>query len=490
MVIRGSGIVASRILQRLIDDRDRHGAQTQIVHVFRTYVDRRPRPERLHAAPGRRRLGLPGLQLPEVGVGRPAEEPDASAGGRRPRGALQGHRRHQHPGPQALAGAAGARPARGLVPHRDRARCSRSCRPTRAGRSRGSRPADGVLELRAQLRHRLHRPRGRHRRAPALRRPARAQRRRTQPARPSRRRAHLRGPRAPPAGTAACTPRARRPSAATSPASTRSSACRSRRRRSPTTWPGRASASGSGRSARSASGCRWARGQGGLSRAPDPERTPPDPDLPDRRRRRALDAGHLAVPARRRRRSRTATAPCTPFSPSSWSSGWRGRFVYHLLQQFRWEKDWPTLFALLVGVPEGLAGVRRRAQRCPARGREHHARSVRRRVRHHLDRDLAGRQRADASAQRPLAVPRRETGMTEVQNASTGHDLGHDAGDARARRAAGLARGPRDPGGRPGDTRPGCDGRPAARALRRGDPHRGRADGSRGLVGRAAALSG
>ena len=28
--------------------------------------------------------------------------------------------------------------------------------------------------------------------------------------------------------------------------------------------------------------------------------------------------------------------------------------VYHLIQQFRWEKDWPTLFALLVGLPEGL----------------------------------------------------------------------------------------------------------------------------------------
>jgi len=39
VVIRGSGIVASRILQRLIDDRDRHGARTQIVHVFRTFVD-------------------------------------------------------------------------------------------------------------------------------------------------------------------------------------------------------------------------------------------------------------------------------------------------------------------------------------------------------------------------------------------------------------------------------------------------------------------
>jgi hypothetical protein len=38
VVIRGSGIVASRILQRLIDDRDLHGAKTEIVHVFRTYV--------------------------------------------------------------------------------------------------------------------------------------------------------------------------------------------------------------------------------------------------------------------------------------------------------------------------------------------------------------------------------------------------------------------------------------------------------------------
>ena len=28
--------------------------------------------------------------------------------------------------------------------------------------------------------------------------------------------------------------------------------------------------------------------------------------------------------------------------------------LYTLLQQFRWEKDWPTLFGLLTGVPEGL----------------------------------------------------------------------------------------------------------------------------------------
>ena len=29
-------------------------------------------------------------------------------------------------------------------------------------------------------------------------------------------------------------------------------------------------------------------------------------------------------------------------------------FVYHGLQQFRWEKDWPTFFGLLTGINEGL----------------------------------------------------------------------------------------------------------------------------------------
>ena len=28
--------------------------------------------------------------------------------------------------------------------------------------------------------------------------------------------------------------------------------------------------------------------------------------------------------------------------------------VYHGLQQLRWEKDWPTAFGLLTGIPEGL----------------------------------------------------------------------------------------------------------------------------------------
>ena len=33
--------------------------------------------------------------------------------------------------------------------------------------------------------------------------------------------------------------------------------------------------------------------------------------------------------------------------------GWE--FVYHFLQQFRWEKDWVALFGLATGVNEGIA---------------------------------------------------------------------------------------------------------------------------------------
>lgn len=32
--------------------------------------------------------------------------------------------------------------------------------------------------------------------------------------------------------------------------------------------------------------------------------------------------------------------------------GWE--LVYHFIQQFRWEKDWPTLFGLVTVVPEGV----------------------------------------------------------------------------------------------------------------------------------------
>mgnify|MGYP000317993480 CR=1 FL=1 len=28
--------------------------------------------------------------------------------------------------------------------------------------------------------------------------------------------------------------------------------------------------------------------------------------------------------------------------------------LYHALQQYRWEKDWPTIYGLLVAIPEGI----------------------------------------------------------------------------------------------------------------------------------------
>ena len=37
VLVRGGGIVASRVLQRLMDDRELKGAQTTILHLFRTY---------------------------------------------------------------------------------------------------------------------------------------------------------------------------------------------------------------------------------------------------------------------------------------------------------------------------------------------------------------------------------------------------------------------------------------------------------------------
>jgi len=32
--------------------------------------------------------------------------------------------------------------------------------------------------------------------------------------------------------------------------------------------------------------------------------------------------------------------------------GWE--FIYHFLQQFRWEKDWPIMYAFLTGINEGI----------------------------------------------------------------------------------------------------------------------------------------
>ncbi len=65
VMIRGSGIVASRVLQRLIDDRDKLGLQTQIVHLFRTYYDKSHGPHIMMRRPGGDGWAYQGFNYPK-----------------------------------------------------------------------------------------------------------------------------------------------------------------------------------------------------------------------------------------------------------------------------------------------------------------------------------------------------------------------------------------------------------------------------------------
>lgn len=69
VVVRGSGIVASRILQRLVDDRDHAGAQTTIVHLFRTYVDRPQGDSPFMRRPGKDGFAYQGFNVPKAAWG-------------------------------------------------------------------------------------------------------------------------------------------------------------------------------------------------------------------------------------------------------------------------------------------------------------------------------------------------------------------------------------------------------------------------------------
>jgi hypothetical protein len=65
VLVRGGGIVASRILQRLIDDRDHHGAETTILHLFRTFVDRSHGPSPFMRRRGRDGWAYQGFNWPK-----------------------------------------------------------------------------------------------------------------------------------------------------------------------------------------------------------------------------------------------------------------------------------------------------------------------------------------------------------------------------------------------------------------------------------------
>ena len=68
VVVRGSGIVASRVLQRLIGDIEQHGAQTTVWHLFRNYVSG-PQGPFLSRRPGGNGLAYQAFNFPKAAWG-------------------------------------------------------------------------------------------------------------------------------------------------------------------------------------------------------------------------------------------------------------------------------------------------------------------------------------------------------------------------------------------------------------------------------------
>ena len=69
VLVRGSGIVASRVLQRLMEDRWDHGANTRILHLFRTYYSGRHGPTRFGKRRGSDGFAYQGFNWPKSAWG-------------------------------------------------------------------------------------------------------------------------------------------------------------------------------------------------------------------------------------------------------------------------------------------------------------------------------------------------------------------------------------------------------------------------------------
>ena len=65
VMLRGGGIVASRVLQRLMDDRAKHGLSTEIVHLFRTYISSAHGPNAWNRRKGAHGFAYQGFNYPK-----------------------------------------------------------------------------------------------------------------------------------------------------------------------------------------------------------------------------------------------------------------------------------------------------------------------------------------------------------------------------------------------------------------------------------------
>nr|BFE80067.1 hypothetical protein GCM10020093_026680 [Planobispora longispora] len=182
VVIRGGGIVASRVLQRLFDDREKYGLKTQIIHIFRTFITGSHGPHIWARRKGGDGWAYQGFNYPKSVWGG-----QLKAQMRKLEGAERAAKYKEMGAPTPPSGGAGrSRCAPGA-----RAATTTRCRARWIGWSPPRRPPG---QLRAQqrrdhpragrrLHHRLHGPGGGHRRAPRLRRPAAVRRSLPQPGR-------------------------------------------------------------------------------------------------------------------------------------------------------------------------------------------------------------------------------------------------------------------------------------------------------------------
>ena len=87
--------------------------------------------------------------------------------------------------------------------------------------------------------------------------------------------------------------------------------------------------------------------------------------------------------------------------------GWE--LIYHVIQQFRWEKDWPTLFGFITCINEGaLVWLLLELEVVPGIDGAGAVLDVHHRLPGDLGGDLALGQRTDAGAAHPLALLRRK----------------------------------------------------------------------------------
>ncbi len=69
VLVRGSGIVATRILVRLLEDRERKGAQTTVLHLFRHYIDKPQGDDPKFRRLGRNGFAYQGFNYPKAAWG-------------------------------------------------------------------------------------------------------------------------------------------------------------------------------------------------------------------------------------------------------------------------------------------------------------------------------------------------------------------------------------------------------------------------------------